>query len=150
VACYALKGRDAAGRARYSRGDVRLDVCIHGDGAAVRDLVLDLSKRFQDALRGRIPCHVAYGGPIPASGPPAAEMTRAEQRRAVGPLGSPLDDGHVTLLVTPRPLEGNRFSTWHAPMRAAVVSLSGSGTDSRTPVAAFLAYEVVLHGLRVA
>jgi Ca-activated chloride channel family protein len=148
VASYALKGRDAAGRARYSSGAARLDVRIHGDGASLDEVVNDLSVRFRNAVRGRIPCRILPGEPVPPTGPPTAEMTRAEQRGAVFPLGHPLDGRPVTLLVTPRPLEGNRFSTWHDTARAAVVSTAG--TDSRAPVAAFLAYEVVLHGLRVA
>jgi len=76
-------------------------------------------------------------------------MTLVEQRRAIGPLGAPLQGGHVTLLVTSRPLEGNRFSSWHTTPRGAVVSLAGTPAETSAPAEAFLAYEVVLHGMRL-
>jgi len=148
-AAYGLKGRDAAGRARYSRGAARLDVQIHGDAIDVAGVASLLDGAFRNAVRGSIPCRVVGGHAVGPTGPDEAPMTRAEQLGAVGPLGGAFRGGHVTLLVTPRPLEGNRFSTWHPSPRAAVVSLHRGGRESTAPVEAFLAYEVVLHGLRL-
>ncbi len=54
----------------------------------------------------------------------------------------------VRVLFTARPLSDNWFSHWHESRRAAVVSLAGWGGGYAVPVEAFVAYEVILHGLR--
>ena len=148
AASYALKGRDGAGRARLSGGGAGIDVCLHGDGN-LAELASLLDRRFRDALRGRMACRVRAGQPVVPAGPTTAPMTLAEQLLALGPLGAPLRGGHVALLVTSRPLEGNRFSSWHTIPRGAVVSLAGTSAETKASVEAFLAYEVVLHGMRL-
>jgi len=148
AASYALRGRDGAGRARLSGGGAGIDVCLHGDGD-LAELAALLERRFRGALRGRMACRVRAGETVVPAGPATAPMTLAEQLRVLGPLGAPLRGGHVALLVTSRPLEGNRFSSWHATPRGAVVSLAGTSAETRAPVEAFLAYEVVLHGMRL-
>jgi hypothetical protein len=54
----------------------------------------------------------------------------------------------VRVLFTARAFSDNWFSHWHASRSAAVVSLAGWGGDYGVPVEAFVAYELVLHGLR--
>ena len=141
-------GRDGAGRGRLSGGGAGIDVCLHGDGN-LAELASLLDRRFRDALRGRMACRVRAGQPVVPAGPTMAPMTLAEQLLALGPLGAPLRGGHVALLVTSRPLEGNRFSSWHTIPRGAVVSLAGTSAETKASVEAFLAYEVVLHGMRL-
>jgi hypothetical protein len=55
----------------------------------------------------------------------------------------------IHLVFTTRPFSNNWFSHWHPRWRVALVSLAGWDGTSRLPVDAFLAYELVLHGLRL-
>lgn len=144
-----LKGRDADGRARRGRGEGRLHVRLLGEGMELSRLAGRLSWLFETAARGQARCFVDDGPALPPTGPADRTMTREEQQKVVGPIGTPLDGEPVTIVLTPRPLEGNRFSAWHPQSRAAVVSLAGTAEASRAPVEAFVAYEVLLHGLRL-
>jgi hypothetical protein len=54
----------------------------------------------------------------------------------------------VRVYFTPRPLADGWFSHWHDDRSAAVVSLAGWAAGQAVPVEAFVAYELILHGLR--
>lgn len=149
-ASYALKGRDAAGRARRGSGGLPLDVVLHGDGFDLAGVCTLLDARFRAAARGRLPVRIRHGEVLPASGAAAAQMPRDEARRLLDRAPTHDDDLRATLVVTRRPLASNRFSELvHSPA-GVVVSLSGVTDATTAPVEAFLAYEAVLHGLRVA
>ncbi len=55
----------------------------------------------------------------------------------------------IHVVFTTRALSNNWFSHWRPDWRVALVSLAGWDGDFRAPVEAFLAYELVLHGLRL-
>ncbi len=54
----------------------------------------------------------------------------------------------MRILLTTLRLSDNWFSHWHESRRTAVVSLAGWNGGFAVPVEAFVAYEVILHGLR--
>ena len=54
----------------------------------------------------------------------------------------------VYVLFASRGLSDNWFSHWHESRKAAVVSLAGWDGGYAVPVEAFVAYELILHGLR--
>ena len=57
-------------------------------------------------------------------------------------------DAAVRILFSTRPLADNWFSHWHAVRRSAVVSLGGAPASVAVSAEAFVAYEIILHGLR--
>jgi Ca-activated chloride channel family protein len=68
-----------------------------------------------------------------------------EERRMVEVVA-----GHsLTVAFTLRPHRDNWFSHWHEQQRVALVSLHGWERVSSIPRAALVAYEALLHGLRV-
>ena len=99
------------------------------DPETFRDLALD-------------PAHV-HGS---ESGPPLDPLDEvyvldtALQRAAV--------PAAVHVLFASRALSDNWFSHWHESRKAAVVSLAGWNGGFAVPVEAFVAYELILHGLR--
>lgn len=146
-ATYVLAGRDAAGRARRGGGRLGLDVVLHGDGLDLADTCALLDARFRAAARGRMPVDVRLGHVLPVSGGPDEPLGSQETAGLVRRLSLDEDGPRVALVVTRRPLTSNRFSARVWRSSAAVVSLAGVSGETTAPVEAFLAYEVVLHGL---
>jgi Ca-activated chloride channel family protein len=79
------------------------------------------------------------------SGPldPAAEIQLLDEALA---QAAPAE---TCVFFTPRPLSDNWFSHWHGSRGAAIVSLAGWRSGPAVPAEAFVAYELILHGLRV-
>ena len=97
------------------------------------------------ALFGDLALRVA-GLPGPVSAVPLDPVAEARLLDGVLPDAPPAE---VRILFTTRPLSDNWFSHWHEPRRAAVVSLAGWDGGSGVPAEAFVAYEVIQHGLRL-
>ncbi len=55
----------------------------------------------------------------------------------------------VRILFTTQRLSHNAFSHWHDSRNAAIVSLAPWSGIAAVPVEAFIAFEILLHGLRV-
>lgn len=88
------------------------------------------------------------GGPhLERQGPP---LDASDVRQLVDDAFVRAVPAGVYVILAARPFADNWFSHFHADRRAAVVSLAGweDGTY-RVPLEAFLAYELVLHGLRL-
>lgn len=147
-ASYALKGRDAGGRARRGQGRPELEVDLLGDGVDPTGIARLLDRSFRDAARGGALVRVRSTGAWPASGPAASPLLPGDVDALLSGLDDPLARVHAAVVVTRRPLPGNVFSLWRREALAAVVSLAGLETATRAPLAAFLAYETLLHGLR--
>lgn len=64
------------------------------------------------------------------------------------PLGFPYGPEVIQVVFVEPPLVDGWFSHWHERGRVAVVSLAGVEQLVSSPVASFIAYELVLHGLR--
>ncbi len=79
------------------------------------------------------------GPPRPGRGGPAA-------RRRSSPDALPAS---IRILFTAQRLSDNWFSHWHGDRRAAIVSLDGWDGSFGVPAEAFVAYEVIHHGLRL-
>lgn len=146
-ATYALAGRDAAGRARRGAGRLGLDVVLHGDGLDLADTCALLEARFRAAARGRMRVDVRPGDVLPESGGPDEPIPEYGAWRLLDRYRHQENEGRATLLVTRRPFASNRFSEPAGIHASAVVSLAGVSGETTAPVEAFLAYEVVLHGL---
>jgi Ca-activated chloride channel family protein len=149
-ASYALRGRDAAGRARRGSGGLALDVVLHGDGIDLAETCTLLDARFRSAARGRIPVRVRHGEVFPESAGPGEPLPQYGARQLYDRAFVRKDEQRATLIVTRRPLASNRFSEFVDSPAGVVVSLSGVTDATTAPVEAFLAYETVLHGLRAA
>lgn len=76
-------------------------------------------------------------------------MTAAEEVRLVDRAARerPAGSRDVRIVVTTRGLRDRWFSHWHGPERVAIVSLHAWESTAAVPAAAFVAYELVLHGL---
>jgi hypothetical protein len=75
-------------------------------------------------------------------------LERAEEVRALDAALQRASPAEVYVLFTWRALSDSWFSHWHASRRAAVVSLAGWDGGFAVPPEAFVAYELILHGLR--
>jgi Ca-activated chloride channel family protein len=87
------------------------------------------------------PAHV-HGS---ASGPP---LDPVEEVYVFGEALQRAVPSAVHVLFASRALSDNWFSHWHESRKTAVVSLAGWDGGYAVPVEAFVAYELVLHGLR--
>lgn len=87
-------------------------------------------------------------GPLPEHGSAPRVLTPAEERWMVQEVRelAPIDG--VKLVVTEHGLHNNWFSHWYEAEQLAVASLYDWKRTSPLPASAFVAYELVLHGLR--
>ena len=79
----------------------------------------------------------------------AAPLDPAEEARIVDRVLSETASAGVYILFTAQCLCDNWFSHWHESRKAAIVSLDGWDRSFGVPVEAFVAYEVIQHGLRL-
>jgi Ca-activated chloride channel family protein len=91
------------------------------------------------------PHELTLGGPLAQVA--ATTTLEAADEQALVAQAAKAWPGRLTLVVTEQPLGDRWFSHWHAATRTAVVSLAGVEALGLTR-GAFVAYEMVLHGLR--
>ena len=78
----------------------------------------------------------------------AAPLEALEEARMLDQVLPDARPAAVRILFTTQRFSDNWFSHWHESRQAAVVSLAGWGGPSTVPAEAFVAYEILLHGLR--
>jgi len=78
----------------------------------------------------------------------ATPLEPPEEERMLDDVLPGAPSAAVRILFTDQRFSDNWFSHWHESRQAAVVSLAGWGGPSTVPVEAFVAYEILLHGLR--
>jgi Ca-activated chloride channel family protein len=86
---------------------------------------------------------------VPIPGQDAEALDPVEESSLLDDLLSDALPAAIRILFTTRRLSDNWFSHWHGDRRAAVVSLAGWDGSFGVPAEAFVAYEVILHGLRL-
>jgi Ca-activated chloride channel family protein len=78
-----------------------------------------------------------------------APLDPAEEAQVLDDVLAGAPSAAVRILFTPRRLSDNWFSHWHGSRGAAIVSLDGWDGSFGVPAEAFVAYEVIQHGLRL-
>ena len=78
-----------------------------------------------------------------------APLDPAEEAQVLDDVLAGAPPAAVRILFTPRRLSDNWFSHWHGSRGAAIVSLDGWDGSFGVPAEAFVAYEVIHHGLRL-
>jgi hypothetical protein len=79
----------------------------------------------------------------------AAPLEALEEARILDDVLPGALSAAVRMLFTTRRFADNWFSHWHESRQAAVVSLAGWDGSFGVPAEAFVAYEVIHHGLRL-
>ncbi len=87
-------------------------------------------------------------GPLPAHSEAPRVLTRDEERWMIQEVRGMSSSDGVSLVVTEHGLYNHRFSHWYEGQQLAVASLYDWSRISSLPASAFVAYELVLHGLR--
>ena len=154
---YAMKGRDVKGGLRKTN---RIDPGRDRIVVSMTPTTFDLLRATTDTagfLADRGPCRIE----VPRS-TRVLDVPSVPQDETLGPLSRVEElllaeagakanrevGASIGMVVTPRPLGDNWFSHWHAPESVAIVSTAGFSRVSTLDLRAFLAYEVLLHGLR--
>jgi hypothetical protein len=75
------------------------------------------------------------------------ELSPAQEHDLVRAAAQTTRGPQVRIVITCRRLEDNWFSHWHAPQRTAVSSLFAWDQTAAIAAEAFVAYEILLHGL---
>ncbi len=78
-----------------------------------------------------------------------APLDPAEEAQVLDDVLAGAPPAAVRILFTTRRLSDNWFSHWHGSRGAAIVSLDGWDGSFGVPAEAFVAYEVIHHGLRL-
>jgi hypothetical protein len=81
---------------------------------------------------------------------PSLDLLSGQEERALVEETSRRNEGaRIRFLFTPRRLEDNWFSHWHAGAGVAVVSMADWDGGFEVPPEAFVAFQLVQHGLRL-
>ena len=81
--------------------------------------------------------------------PPAGPLDPADEARLLDHVLGDALPAEIRILFTTQRLSDNWFSHWHEGRKAAIVSLDGWDGSFGVPAEAFVAYEVIHHGLRL-
>lgn len=130
-------------RRRRPAGKAKVGVLASGDAVGAIEVALVFLAAADPEAFGR-PA-VAEVPPTTGGGPPLDALEEIRLLDAALLYAAPAE---VQVLFTVRPLADNWFSHWHPSRQSAVVSLAGWGGGFAVPVQAFVAYELILHGLR--
>ena len=139
---YALKERS---RMTSSRTVGRVVVLVPRDlGRRVQPVLEHLAAADAGVFGG-----LAFGRALsPWAHDPGSVLGTTDEVHLVDEGEQAAPDAAVRILFTTRPLADNWFSHWHAGRRSAVVSLGGAPASVAVSAEAFVAYEIILHGLR--
>src|SRR6185369_4389238 len=114
---------------------------------------VDLLAPVERALRALAPAASdLFGGVTPvviALPPSAARLTAADEQTLTGAAARASRDAGMRIVFTPRRLNDNWFSHWHAGLRVAVVSMADWDGVFAVRPEAFVAYQLLQHGLRL-
>jgi hypothetical protein len=138
-----LKERHFEEARRREARQAKVGVLASGDAVDAIEVVLTHLAAADPDVFGK--AAVAPVPPMTEGGPPLDPLE--EIRLLDAALGHAVL-AEVQVLFTARALSDNWFSHWHASRQAAVASLAGWRGGFAVPVEAFLAYELILHGLR--
>ena len=81
--------------------------------------------------------------------PHAGPLDPADEARVLDHVLADALPAEVRIVFTTQRLSDNWFSHWHEGRKAAIVSLDGWDGSFGVPAEAFVAYEVIQHGLRL-
>lgn len=150
LAYYASKGRAVQGSAAR-RSRLRTMTAAQPDLAGVLAEAADAFRVERVSTFGCLP-DLLEDDEMPDGWVDVSPLSPADEKELADGLRRrwSRNDAAVLVFVTPRPLADGWFSHWHDGQAVAIASTSGVADITGVPLAAFVAYETFLHGLREA